>query len=39
MHHSIVYLNEGEVKMGDRPVTLTPLTNEVQAFPPKARVY
>ncbi|MEO0393372.1 MAG: succinate dehydrogenase flavoprotein subunit [Pseudomonadota bacterium] len=39
MHHSIVYLEGDDVKMGERPVTLTPMTNEVQAFPPKARVY
>ncbi|HCI45817.1 MAG TPA: succinate dehydrogenase/fumarate reductase flavoprotein subunit, partial [Rhodospirillaceae bacterium] len=39
MHHSISYLKDGKVELGKRPVTLTPMTNEVQAFPPKARVY
>ncbi|MBV6633668.1 MAG: succinate dehydrogenase flavoprotein subunit [Alphaproteobacteria bacterium] len=40
MHHSLCYIDEkGTYKDGERPVTLTPLTNEVQAFPPKARVY
>ena len=29
----------GEVTLGERDVSLQPLSNEVQAFPPKARVY
>ena len=40
MKHSTVWVHEdGSVKLGDRPVHLYTLTNEVQAFPPKARVY
>jgi succinate dehydrogenase / fumarate reductase flavoprotein subunit len=40
MKHSIIWVDDkGKTKMGDRPVTLTTLTNEVEAFPPKARVY
>ncbi len=40
MKHSVIWVNDkGETKIGDRPVKLTPLTNEVQAFPPKERVY
>lgn len=40
MKHSVIWINDkGQSKMGDRPVKLTPLTNEVQAFPPKERVY
>jgi succinate dehydrogenase / fumarate reductase flavoprotein subunit len=31
--------HRGEVRFDYRPVTLQPLTNEVQSFPPKARVY
>ena len=30
---------DGEVRFDYRPVTLQPLTNDVQSFPPKARVY
>ena len=37
--HSLAWENEGEVKMGTSQVTLKPLTNDVQSFPPKARVY
>jgi hypothetical protein len=29
----------GRVRLGDRPVHLNPLSNEVQAFPPAERVY
>ncbi|MEQ8355268.1 MAG: succinate dehydrogenase flavoprotein subunit [Kiloniellaceae bacterium] len=40
MKHSLVWCGEdGEVNFGDRPVNLNTLTNEVQTFPPKARVY
>ncbi len=39
MHHSLAWLKFGKVNMGERPVTLKPMTNEVQSFPPKARVY
>jgi succinate dehydrogenase / fumarate reductase flavoprotein subunit len=40
MKHSLVWLDDkGKVRLSDRPVHLQPLTNEVQSFPPKARVY
>jgi len=40
MKHTLVWCGEnGKVTFGDRPVSLKTLTNEVQAFPPKARVY
>ena len=40
MKHTIAWLNgDGEVRLGYRPVHLFTLSNEVQAFPPKARVY
>jgi succinate dehydrogenase / fumarate reductase flavoprotein subunit len=40
MKHTLAWLDErGRVAIDYRPVTLTALTNEVQAFPPKARVY
>ncbi|MFT6332416.1 MAG: succinate dehydrogenase / fumarate reductase flavoprotein subunit [Lentimonas sp.] len=40
MKHSIVYLDKkGETKIDYREVILKPLTNEVQSFPPKKRVY
>ncbi len=40
MKHTICWLDDkGKATMGSRPVVLTSLTNEVQAFPPKARVY
>ena len=38
--HSLTWLdNNGNVKMGSRPVHLNPLTNHVQTIPPKKRVY
>ena len=38
--HSLSWLNEdGNVKMGDRPVHMNTLTNHVQPIPPKKRVY
>jgi len=38
--HSLAWLDgEGPVKIGYRPVHLFTLSNEVQVFPPKARVY
>ena len=37
--HSLAWENEGEVKLGSSKVTLNSLTNDVQSFPPKARVY
>lgn len=30
---------DGRVRLGSRPVHLSPLSNEVQAFPPAERVY
>ncbi|GAB4360243.1 MAG: succinate dehydrogenase flavoprotein subunit [Kiloniellaceae bacterium] len=40
MKHTLAWCGEdGKVRFGDRPVSLKTLTNEVQAFPPKARVY
>ncbi len=40
MKHTIAWLNgDGGVRLGYRPVHLFTLSNEVQAFPPKARVY
>jgi succinate dehydrogenase / fumarate reductase flavoprotein subunit len=40
MKHTLAWLDDrGRVAIDYRPVTLTALTNEVQAFPPKARVY
>jgi succinate dehydrogenase / fumarate reductase flavoprotein subunit len=40
LKHTIVWLDgEGAVKTGYRPVHLYTLSNEVQVFPPKARVY
>lgn len=40
MKHSTVFVNEkGESKIGDRPVHLYTLTSDVEAVPPKARVY
>jgi succinate dehydrogenase / fumarate reductase, flavoprotein subunit len=40
LKHSIAWLDgEGAVKIGYRPVHLFTLSNEVQIFPPKLRVY
>ncbi|MCU0987806.1 MAG: succinate dehydrogenase flavoprotein subunit [Acetobacteraceae bacterium] len=40
MKHSLAWCDAaGNVRLGYRGVTLTTLTNEVQSFPPKARVY
>ncbi len=40
MKHSLVWCDDkGKVTFGDRRVNLQPMTNEVQSFPPKARVY
>ena len=40
MKHTLAWCNDkGEVTFDYRPVHLQPLTNEVQSFPPKARVY
>ncbi|TNE27471.1 MAG: succinate dehydrogenase flavoprotein subunit [Alphaproteobacteria bacterium] len=40
MKHSTVWVDDkGKVKLGDRPVHMNTLTDEVDAVPPKARVY
>jgi succinate dehydrogenase / fumarate reductase flavoprotein subunit len=40
LKHSIAWCGEdGKAKIDYRPVHLQPLTNDVQSFPPKARVY
>src|SRR5262245_31230076 len=40
MKHTVAWADEsGKVKLDYRPVHLQPLTNDVQSFPPKARVY
>ena len=40
LKHTLAWLDgDGEVKLGYRPVHLYTLSNEVQPFPPKARVY
>ena len=40
LKHTISWAGEdGKVKIDYRPVHLQPLTNDVQSFPPKARVY
>ncbi len=40
LKHTIAWLDsDGKVKTGCRPVHLYTLSNEVQVFPPKARVY
>jgi succinate dehydrogenase / fumarate reductase flavoprotein subunit len=40
MKHSIAHINDaGKVTLGSRPVIMQTLTNEVDVFPPKKRVY
>lgn len=40
MKHSVVWVDEkGKHKLGDRPVVMTTLTNEIEPIPPKERVY
>ncbi len=40
LKHTVSYLdNKGNVKFNYREVVLKPLSNDVQAFPPKKRVY
>jgi len=40
LKHTLAWCDDkGEVRFDYRPVTLQPMTNEVQSFPPKARVY
>ena len=40
LKHTVCWVDDrGETRLDYRPVNLQPLTNEVQSFPPKARVY
>ena len=40
MKHTVIWVNDkGESTINYRPVVLQPMTNDVQAFPPVARVY
>ena len=39
MKHTLSWHNDKEVKINYRPVNLSTLTNDVQTFPPKERVY
>ena len=40
MKHTLVWCNDdGAVDIKYRPVVMQTMTNEVQSFPPKARVY
>ena len=39
MKHTLSWHNGKEVKIDYRPVNLSTLTNDVQTFPPKERVY
>jgi succinate dehydrogenase / fumarate reductase flavoprotein subunit len=40
MKHTVAWLDDkGKVTLDYRPVHLQPLSNDVQSFPPKARVY
>ena len=40
MKHTLIWLDKkGKTKIDYRSVTLTPMSNEVQSFPPKKRVY
>lgn len=40
MKHTLAWLNEdGSVKLDYRPVMMQPMSNDVKAIPPKARVY
>ncbi len=39
LFHTLAWLKDNKLKIGSRPVTLRAMSNEVQSFPPKARVY
>jgi succinate dehydrogenase / fumarate reductase flavoprotein subunit len=40
LKHTLAWCDDGgRVRLGDRPVHLHPLSNEVPAFPPSERVY
>jgi succinate dehydrogenase / fumarate reductase flavoprotein subunit len=41
LKHTVIWVDEttGKTRVDYRPVNLQPMTNDVQSFPPKARVY
>ena len=40
MKHTVIWVEDnGKTHIDFRPVILQPMTNDVQSFPPKARVY
>ena len=39
MKHTLSWHNGKEVKINYRPVTLSTMSNDVQSFPPKERIY
>jgi succinate dehydrogenase / fumarate reductase flavoprotein subunit len=39
LKHTLVWLADAGTRLGDRPVQLSPLTNDVASIPPRARVY
>ena len=39
LKHTLAWSDGERVRLGDRPVHLHPLSNEVQPFPPAERVY
>jgi succinate dehydrogenase / fumarate reductase flavoprotein subunit len=40
MKHTVIWVDErGKTRIDYRPVKLQSMTNDVQSFPPKARVY
>ena len=39
LKHTLAWWDGKEARLGDRPVHLQPLSNEVQPFPPMERVY
>ena len=40
MKHTLIWVEEnGKTRIDYRPVNLQPMSNDVQSFPPKARVY
>jgi len=38
LKHSLAWLDDAGIRLGDRPVGLAPLSNEVASFARKARV-
>ena len=39
MKHTLSWHEDKQVKIGYRPVTLSTMSNDVQSFPPKERIY